>query len=324
MVETRQDIDAPALSVILPVRDSERFLDEAVASVLGQTETDFEVIAVDDGSSDSSVERLKGWAARDPRLKVHVQQARGVAAALNQGLALARAPVVAIMHADDVARPDRFAKQLRYLAAHPSVALVGSAYDVVDANGKYVKTIRFPTEPAEIAGMMFKRNCIAHPTVMARREVLLAAGGYRPAFAASEDYDLWLRVAERGDLANLPDVTLSYRRHGHNASLWRLEQEVLCHMAAQAAARARRSGQPDPTDGCTAITRETLLALGIPKRVIDTRLWRHALGVARLMRRLGNETAARSLVALARQYRPPLSDPAGALRFAIRLARTYS
>ncbi|MBX6323253.1 MAG: glycosyltransferase, partial [Rhodospirillaceae bacterium] len=256
-------MDSPPLSVILPVHDAGRFLDEAVASVAAQTAGDFELIAVDDGSSDDSPARLAAWARRDSRIAVLRQDCLGVVAALNRGLAAARAPLVAIMHADDVARPDRFAKQRTYLAAHPEAALVGSAYEVVDAAGRRLKTVRPPTDPDVVGARLASGNCIAHPTVMARREALLAAGGYRPAYVAAEDYDLWLRLAERARLANLPDVTLSYRRHGSTASLRRFEQEVLCELAAQAAARLRRRGEADPTGECAAITRALLRRLGV-------------------------------------------------------------
>src|SRR5262245_14197402 len=114
----------PAISVLMPIYNAGRFLPAAVESVLAQTFADFELIAIDDGSRDGSSEVLAQLAARDPRIRVFAQENRGIVATLNRALELARAPLVARMDADDLSRPDRFAKQIAFLRQHPEVAAV--------------------------------------------------------------------------------------------------------------------------------------------------------------------------------------------------------
>jgi GT2 family glycosyltransferase len=236
----------PAISVLMPVYNAGRFLAPAVESVLAQTFSDFELIAIDDGSSDDSGKVLAAFAARDTRIRVFGQENRGIIATLNRALELARAPLVARMDADDLSRPDRFAKQVGYLGEHPEIAVLSGAMDLIDASGTYVRTDMFPTAPDEVRNELQRRNCVAHPAVMARTEVLRAAGRYRNTALYAEDYDLWLRISERNQIANLSDVLLSYRVHPVQATTRNLIAVELAALAARGAARLRRSGKPDP------------------------------------------------------------------------------
>jgi glycosyltransferase involved in cell wall biosynthesis len=237
---------SPAVSVLMPVYNGGRFLAPALDSVLAQTFSDFEVIAIDDGSSDGSTEVLRRYAARDPRVRVVSQENEGIVASLNRALALARAPLVARMDADDISRPDRFAKQLAYLQHNVDVAAVSSAIDVIDESDGYLRTDVFPSLPEAVASELMFRSCVCHPAVMARTEVLRALGGYRAIVQYAEDYDLWLRIAERASIANLPDVLLAYREHPIRISTRNIVAQELAALAARGAARLRRSGKPDP------------------------------------------------------------------------------
>jgi len=237
---------SPAISVLMPVWHAVRFLPAALDSVLAQTFTDFELIAIDDGTSDGSAEVLAAFAARDSRVRVVRQENRGIVASLNHALELARAPFVARMDHDDVSRPDRFAKQIAYLRQHPEIAAVSGAMDVVDQDGTYLRTDEFPTLPAAVEIELLYRNCICHPAVMARTEALRKAGGYRKNAQFAEDYDLWLRLSESGQIANLPDVLLSYRLHPVRMSSRGYIVQELAVLAARGAARERRRGNPDP------------------------------------------------------------------------------
>ena len=236
----------PAISVLMPVYNAGRFLAPAVESVLAQTFSDFELIAVDDGSSDDSGKTLAELSARDARIRVLSQDNRGIVATLNRALELARAPLVARMDADDLSRPDRFAKQVAYLREHPEIAVLSGAMDLIDANGTYQRTDLFPTAPDAIKRELPDRCCICHPAVMARTLTLRSVGGYRVNAEHAEDYDLWLRVAEDGRIANLPDVLLSYRIHPKTISARNIAIQELAILAARGAARLRRSGKPDP------------------------------------------------------------------------------
>jgi hypothetical protein len=244
----------PAISVLMPVYNAGRFLPAALDSILAQTFTDFELIAIDDGSRDGSAGVLQEFATRDARIRVFAQENRGIVATLNRALELARAPLVARMDADDLSRSDRFAKQIAYLRQHPEVAAVSGAMDVIDDDGTYRRTDVFPTLPGAIESELIHRNCFCHAPVMARTGVLRSVGGYRRNVQYAEDYDLWLRMSEVARLANLPDVLYSVRMHPVTISTRHPAAQELAVLAARGAARLRRAGKPDPLGGIAAGT----------------------------------------------------------------------
>jgi hypothetical protein len=253
----------PRISVILPVYNAEAFLAAAVGSILAQTFRDFELIAIDDGSTDRTATILDDLAQQDDRIVVIRQRNAGVVAALNRGLALARGEFVARMDADDMARPQRFARQMTFLDAYPDVAVVGSAVTLVDATGSVLGDVRYPESAQAVAEFLETGSPLAHPAVMMRRAVIIAAGGYRAAFQYAEDYDLWLRLAEHHKLANLPDRLLLYRQHEAKLSVVRAGEQALATSLARLAAHRRRDGQPDPTAGLAALTLADLERLGL-------------------------------------------------------------
>ncbi len=180
----------PRVSVVMPVRDGERFLREALDSTLAQTLDDLELIVVDDGSTDATPAILAEAAQRDSRVRVQRQEPGGLTVALNAGCALARAPLIARMDADDVMLPDRLERQVAYLDAHPDVALLGGGIVLVDETGREIDR-----EPGRPQLDFLVRNELTHATVMMRADAFRALGGYR--LDQSEDYDLWLRFDER-------------------------------------------------------------------------------------------------------------------------------
>ena len=295
---------APLISVVMPVRDGERYLDEALASIRAQTLRDLEIVVVDDGSRDGTAGILHRHAAEEPRLKIVAQPPSGVAAALNRGIAESSAPLIARMDADDISKPHRLAAQYGALLGHPRVAVLGSAYEVIDRTGKIHRQAQPPQLPDDISRILKTSNCIAHPTVLMRREAVVSVGGYRRAFPACEDYDLWLRLDEKADLLNLSDALLLYREHAAQETRRDIEQRSLSELAARLSAGFRRDGLVDPVganDG--PITRRRLEDLGVPARQISDYVVARAIDVASEASASANPRTAWAALRLARHQR---------------------
>ncbi len=210
----------PSVSVLLPVRNASRWLDDALASLTRQTLTDFEVIAVDDGSTDDSGALLDRWAESDPRFSVVHQPARGLVTALNRGLNRCCAPLVARMDADDVSHPRRLELQAAILTSCPEVGVVSCgvrhfpAHRVARGFRLYEAWLNSLTTHDEMSRERFVESPLAHPSVMLRRDLLAEIGGWRDQEWA-EDYDLWLRLFEAGVIfAKLDRALFFWREHG--------------------------------------------------------------------------------------------------------------
>lgn len=236
----------PQVSVVMPVRDGAAFVEAAVRSILVQTLGDIELVVIDDGSTDRTPEILSSLAARDARLRLVRTAPRGIVAALNAGLAAARSEIVARMDADDIALPERLDRQVAALAAAPHAAVIGTACRAIDAAGRPLHLMSFPTEAAEVRAALARGNCVAHPSVIMRRAAVQAAGAYRACFVQAEDYDLWLRLVETHDIVNLPEPLLHYRLHGFQSAWATLQRRFTAELAAQACAALRRAGCPEP------------------------------------------------------------------------------
>jgi glycosyltransferase involved in cell wall biosynthesis len=202
----------PRISVVLAVRNGERHLEASVRSILGQSFDDFELIAVDDGSTDATPAILSALRSADARVAVVRQEHRGLAASLNTGIDRARGVYVARQDADDISRRDRFERQAAHLDRVAAVAAVGSSADVIDRSGAVVGGLTAARGPHAVKrGLLTLRNTPVHGSMMMRRSAVQSLGGYRPAFPAGQDYDLWLRMSERYDLDNLPDPLYQWR-----------------------------------------------------------------------------------------------------------------
>src|SRR4051794_19711102 len=207
----------------MPVRDGQRFLEEALESILSQTLRELELIVVDDGSTDATPHILADIARRDGRVRVFVAEGAGVVAALNQGCALSTAPYVARLDADDIALPERLQQQVGLLDARPDVGLVGGTYFAIDEAGRRHATIEPPTDDATLRARLRRYNVFAHPATTFRRVAFEQAGRYR--LAEAEDYDLWLRISERWQLASVQLPVLQYRHHEEQTSLVRVREQ---------------------------------------------------------------------------------------------------
>ena len=201
----------PKVTVIIPAYNAEKYICEAIDSVLGQTFRDFELIVLNDCSRDGTEDLILGY--DDPRLVyVKNQQNMGVAATLNRGLALAKGEYVARMDADDISLPQRLEKQVQYLDAHPEVAVLGTDVETFDENGP-LHTGWSATDPKQMKVDLLFSCGLAHPSVMMCRNVVTELGGYDSAFEGLEDYHLWFRVSQEHGVTTLPDLLFRYRVH---------------------------------------------------------------------------------------------------------------
>ena len=253
----------PAISVVMSVYNGQRYLAQAVESVLAQTFRNFEFIIIDDGSTDRTAAILADYAKRDARIRIISHENKGRATSLNIGIDVARSGYIARMDADDACLPDRFQQQLDFLEAHPDVGIVGGAVEVVNGNGQLLRRIKPPTGDAEIRSTMLTGNPMWHPTILMRRQHVLAVRGYRKQFLDTDDYDLWLRMIERCQIANLEAYVLQYRIHANQVSVRNMRHQTMCGFAAQTAARCRQEGKPDPFADVDEITPSLIEALGM-------------------------------------------------------------
>lgn len=202
----------PRVSVVIAVYNGERYLEESVSSILGQSFRDFELIVVDDGSTDGTADLLARMSQQDSRVVVIRQENQGQTASLNRAIGLARGKYLARQDADDVSLPERFDRQVRYLDEHASVGAVGTATEVIDQDGRVIGVLPTHCGIGQVRKALSKvRSTLIHGSVMMRRHAFEAVGGYRTAFRAAQDFDLWLRMAQRFDLDNLPERFYRWR-----------------------------------------------------------------------------------------------------------------
>jgi glycosyltransferase involved in cell wall biosynthesis len=212
-------MNSPVISVILPVYNAERYVTQAIESILAQTFTDFELLITDDGSTDRSLPILQQYAAKDCRIQLTSSSNQGVSKTRNHMLHQAKGEFIAVMDADDIASPDRFARQIAFLREHPEVVCVGSAHAVIDHRGRFLSHLPLPQTDAEIQqAALAGHGSICHPCAMVRRTAMLAVGGYNEDLYSAHDLDLWLKLGEIGQLANLEASLLQYRIHTHSVS----------------------------------------------------------------------------------------------------------
>lgn len=236
-------------SVVLAVHNGERHLEASVRSILTQTLRDFELIVVDDGSTDGTPEVVSALRREDARIVTVRQENHGLAASLNRGIELARGAYIARQDADDVSLPDRFERQAAFLDAHPSIAAVGSSADVIDRDGTVVGRLNALSGSQTVRrGLRTLRSTPIHGSMMMRKGAVLGAGGYREAFRAGQDYDLWLRLTSAGEIDNLPDVLYQWRLDRESVYGARRAMQLQYAGIALAMDRERSAGGRDSYD----------------------------------------------------------------------------
>jgi glycosyltransferase involved in cell wall biosynthesis len=278
------------VSVVMAVRDAARYLGEAIESVLAQSFGDFEFLIFDDGSRDGSPEIAQGYAKRDPRIALYRGSTSGQTFWLREGVSRARGEWIARMDADDLSHPERFAKQVAYLREHPECVALGAKVRVIDPDRRPIRDHEVPLEHEEIErALLLGAGPLPHAVTMLRRQAVLAVGNYRPRYQRAQDVDLFLRLAEVGRLANLPEALLEWRRHPEavGATQAREQRSALNQVIADA---LRRRGCP-----------ESARPLPDRPRLSQRDLWhewaRAALGA-------GHRSTARHYARLLRRHEP--------------------
>lgn len=201
--------DAPKVTVLMPVYNGEKYIQEAVDSILNQTFGDFEFLIIDDGSTDQTVDIIASY--KDERIKiVRSSQNVGLIHSLNSGIEMARGEYVARMDCDDISMPDRLKEQVLFMDRHPEVGICGTWVRFFPDEHRFVW--KLPVDHERIVSRLFFDTAIAHPSVIMRKDVLLQNNlRYNSEFRHAEDYDFWVRAGQRTRLANIPMIMLLYR-----------------------------------------------------------------------------------------------------------------
>ena len=239
------------VSVVIPVHNGEKYLAQAIESVLSQTFRDFELLIVDDGSTDGSRAIMDCCARRDARIRILSQANRGVSAAGNLGFGEARGEWVARLDADDVFLPDKLQRQIAFTRQNPDVRIVGTLGYFINSTGRVIGLVSIdgPFTKTEFERMAGRGEPVffVHSSTLMHRQTALAVGGYREQFVQAEDVDLWLRMAEKGHLLlKMPEPLLLYRLHGESLTMKRNAEQKRCHRWVMACAEARRKGREEP------------------------------------------------------------------------------
>lgn len=243
----------PEITVLMSVYNGERYLREAVDSILQQTLSDFIFLIIDDASTDSTAEILREYALRDSRIRIITNGKNlGLTVSLNKGLSQINTTYIARMDADDISLPERLEKQFDYMQKHPEIAALGCAITNVNEQGQAIGSLVPPVKHEKIYALLRTfGGGILHPTAFMRTIAISEVGGYRDSLRTAQDLDLWLRLSERHALSNLSKAFVCRRKHSDSVRSTRQLDQVIHHVLSVQAAERRSRGMPDPLTGAT-------------------------------------------------------------------------
>jgi glycosyltransferase involved in cell wall biosynthesis len=229
--------------------NASQYVSDAVESILEQTYSDYELLLINDGSTDNTLDVAKEYASQDKRIVVVDKSNTGLADSLNKGLGLARGEWIARLDADDIALPDRLAKQMSFIQRHETVVLLGTGCIIIDRSGSEGAHYRYPVDHDSLVRRLVTYGSpFPHSSVVFHRETVMGIGGYNRRFVRSQDYDLWLRLSEIKTIACLPEALVKIRKHpcgisNHNAG----STALTMGMAAGVCHFLRAKGASDPS-----------------------------------------------------------------------------
>ncbi|MDP8299342.1 MAG: glycosyltransferase family A protein [Candidatus Tantalella remota] len=235
----------PSISVIIAVYNDKKYVGECIESILSQTFTDFELILVDDGSTDGTGDILREYASADSRIVLEVKKSNtGIAASRNRGFELSRGTFIAVIDSDDRARPERLREQLEFLSSHGAIGGVGTFQEYIGMYGEHLDIREITQGEGDITDLCTGIVPISHTTCMFRREVLESVGGYRTQFERSVDYDLLLRIQEKYRLFNMGRVLTEHRFSSSRGTVRERKKQMLyMELARQLALERKDKGE---------------------------------------------------------------------------------
>ena len=227
--------DIPLVSVIMPVFNAEEFVEQAIASILAQSYKKLEFLIIDDGSQDSTVEKIIQF--KDSRIRLLTnERSLGIAASLNKGIIESKGKYIARMDADDISLKNRIEKQFDFMENNPQIGILGTGYYEINKQGERKKAYIYPNDDMEIKWKLLMGPIFPHPTVMFRKDVLIAFNiNYNINYSATQDYELWSRLIHYTDGTNLPIPLLEYRHHYESFSETntRIQERLRFQVSAQ-------------------------------------------------------------------------------------------
>lgn len=227
--EASMSVKTPKISVLMSAYNSEKYVAEAIESILNQTFKDFEFIIVNDGSTDKTAEIIAQYAKSDKRIKfIDNKNNAGIVAALNQGLDFCNGEYVARMDSDDISLPERFAKQVKYMDGHPECGALGAWTEKFGPSVKRNDGVRYRSK-LKLLDFIIYGNCVVNPTAMVRRSILIDNNiKYKSEYKYAEDYAFWVEVCKHAEIHNLQEILLKYRWHDSNVSVTHRKTQLEC------------------------------------------------------------------------------------------------
>lgn len=217
----------PEVSVLMPVLNGQKYINECIKSILTQSFKNFEFIIINDGSTDKTEKIIKQWIKKDGRIKlINNKKSIGITKSLNKGLKIAKGKYIARQDADDVSLPERFEKQIKFLKARPEVKVLGTFAYITDKKGKILRKEAMPISCKEIKKTFSQKNPFFHPSVMMEKKFIKKLGGYDEKFAVFQDYDLWHRALKKGIGENLPQFLIKRRIHSSMVSIKKRQEQL--------------------------------------------------------------------------------------------------
>lgn len=232
----------PKISVIMSVYNGARYLKEAIDSILSQTFTDFEFLIVDDCSNDNSPQILEEYAKKDNRIRIITNEFNlGLTKNLNKMIKESKGYYIARFDCDDISLPERFTEQVQYLDEHQKCGVVSLWADIIDGQGKYSRTIKYPTSDSDLRNALIQYNPFFHPGIMVRKEVFDSVGLYDESWRFAQDYELYFRIAKKYELGNVSKILLKYRETGGSITGSKNKQQIA--LVLKAKKKAIKEGQ---------------------------------------------------------------------------------